>query len=172
MTPAAPGDRACGPDADDWVALADEPLPVDAAARWAVRPACGAVVTFSGTARDHAGDRQGVTGLEYEAYEDQAVPRMAAIVGAARTRWPEIGRMAILHRVGEVPIGESAVVVIVSAPHRGEAFDAARFAIDALKATVPIWKHERWDGGASWGVDAQHVTDLHEWLQSSWAGLS
>ncbi|HVN50140.1 MAG TPA: molybdenum cofactor biosynthesis protein MoaE [Acidimicrobiales bacterium] len=166
MTPAAPTDRVSGPEADDWVALVHGPLPVDAAGAWAVRPDCGAVVSFSGTARDHAGDRRGVTSLEYEAYEEQALPRMAAIVAAARGRWPEIGRVAIVHRLGAVPVGESAVVVVVAAPHRGEAFDAARFAIDALKATVPIWKNERWDGGASWGVDAQHVTGLDEWIRS------
>jgi molybdopterin synthase catalytic subunit len=147
-------------------------LPVDEAGAWAVRADCGAVVSFSGTARDHAGDRRGVTSLEYEAYEEQARPRMLAIAEAARVRWPEIGRMALIHRLGLVPLGESAVVVVASAPHRGEAFEAARFGIDALKATVPIWKHERWDSGASWGVDAQHVIELDEWLHSSSAGLA
>jgi molybdopterin synthase catalytic subunit len=173
VTPASPDDRAFGPpDADDWVALVDGPLPVDAATAWAVRTDCGAVVSFSGTARDHAGDRRGVTGLEYEAYEEQARPRMAAIAAAAHVRWPELGRLALIHRLGPVPIGESAVVVVASAPHRAEAFEAARFAIDAVKATVPIWKRESWDGGESWGIDAQHVVELDEWLHSSSAGRS
>jgi molybdopterin synthase catalytic subunit len=65
--------------------------------------------------------------------------------------------VAILHRTGDVPIGESAVVVVVSAPHREAAFDAAKFAIDALKQTVPIWKQEQWDGGQSWGLEPQHL---------------
>jgi molybdopterin synthase catalytic subunit len=150
------------PAQDDWVGLSPEPLPLGAATDWAVLPRCGAVVVFSGTARDHAGDRAGVTRLEYEAYEEQAVPRLEAIAAEARSRWPEIGRLALLHRTGVVPVGESAVVVVASAPHRAAAFEAARFAIDALKATVPIWKREVWDGGESWGLDAQHLVEVDE----------
>jgi molybdopterin synthase catalytic subunit len=157
------------PDVDDWVGLSDEPLPVGTAADWAVQPRCGAVVVFSGTARDHSVDRRGVTSLEYEAYEEQALPRMGAIASEARARWPELGRIALLHRTGPVPLGESAVVVVASAPHRAEAFDAARFAIDALKATVPIWKRETWEGGESWGLEAQHLVELDE-LDGSGAG--
>jgi molybdopterin synthase catalytic subunit len=168
VTLAAPDDRAFGPpDSDDWVALVDGPLPVDAAAAWAVRPDCGAVVSFSGTARDHAGDRRGIASLDYEAYREQALPRMEAIVATARARWPELGRLALIHRLGPVPLGESAVVVVASAPHRAEAFEAVRFGIDAVKATVPIWKRETWDGGESWGIDAQHVVELDDWLHSS-----
>ena len=147
---------------DDWVGLFEDRLPFGSAADWAVLPRCGAVVVFSGTARDHSVGREGVTSLDYEAYEEHALARMRAIAGEARARWPELGRLALLHRVGPVALGESAVVVVASAPHRAEAFDAARFAIDALKATVPIWKRERWDGGESWGLEAQHVTDLGE----------
>ncbi|MGY6500416.1 MAG: molybdenum cofactor biosynthesis protein MoaE [Acidimicrobiales bacterium] len=148
------------PDSDTWVALSDGPLPVDEAARWAVVARCGAVVTFSGTARDHAEGRPGVSLLEYEAYVEQAEPRMAAIVDRARHDWPDLGRMALLHRTGPVPVGESAVVVVASAPHREAAFAAARFGIDTLKATVPIWKRETWDGGESWGLEAQHLVGL------------
>jgi molybdopterin synthase catalytic subunit len=146
---------------DDWVGLSPDPLPLEVATDWAVLPRCGAVVVFSGTARDHSLDRDGVSLLEYEAYEEHALPRMAAIAGEARTRWPDLGRLAMLHRTGPVPLGESAVVVAVSAPHRGEAFDAARFTIDALKATVPIWKRE------SWGLEAQHLVDLDEFAGQS-----
>jgi molybdopterin synthase catalytic subunit len=166
------GDVPPADDSDDWVALVPGPLPVDEAAAWAVRPSCGAVVSFSGTARDHAGGRQGVTRLEYEAYDEQAIPRMRAIVAEARARWPQIGRVALVHRVGEVPLAESAVVVVVSAPHRDEAFAAARFAIDALKATVPIWKREQWADGRDWGLDAQHVVELDEWTLSQGAGAA
>ena len=147
---------------ETWVGLSDEPLPLGAAAEWAVRPDCGAVVLFNGTARDSSPGRRAVHLLEYEAYEEQAVPRLEAIVAEARARWPEVGRLALLHRTGVVPVGESAVVVVASAPHRGEAFEAARFAIDALKATVPIWKRETWDGGESWGLEAQHLVGLDE----------
>lgn len=141
-------------DADDWLGIDDGPLPQAVAAEWAALPRCGAVVTFAGTARDHSPGREGVTLLEYEAYEEQVVRRLTGIAAEARTRWPDLGRLCLLHRVGAVPLGEAAVVVVASAPHRGDAFDAARFAIDNLKATAPIWKKERWAGGEAWGLDA------------------
>lgn len=147
-------------DRDTWVALSHDPLPVEAASQWAVLPRCGAVVLFSGTARDHAEGRPGVSLLEYEAYTEQVEPRLAAIVAQARLDWPDLGRMALLHRVGPVPVGESAVVVVASAPHRDAAFAAARFGIDTLKATVPIWKREHWSGGQSWGLEAQHLVEV------------
>ena len=145
---------------ETWVGLGQHALPVGHAADWAGRPDCGAVVLFTGTARNHSGERQGVHRLEYEAYEEQVTPRLQAVADEARARWPVLGRIALLHRVGEVPIGEAAVVVVVSSPHRDEAFVAARFCIDALKASVPIWKRESWDGGESWGLEAQHLVDV------------
>lgn len=148
------------PSGDTWVALTSEPLPVAAVASWAVLPGCGGLVLFSGTARDHAEGRPEVHCLEYEAYEGQAERRMAAIAEELRARWPVIGRIAMLHRTGVIEIGDAAVVVAVSAPHRGEAFDAARLAIDTLKRTVPIWKRESWAGGESWGLEAQHLEEV------------
>jgi molybdopterin synthase catalytic subunit len=163
VTPREPVGRAealvAPTDGETWLGLSAAPLPVADAVAWAVRPDCGGVVLFSGTARDHAEGRAGVERLEYEAYESQVVPRLDMVAAEARTRWPTVGRIALLHRTGVVAIGDSAVVVVVSAPHRGEAFDAARFCIDTLKRTVPIWKREVWDGGASWGLDAQHIVD-------------
>jgi molybdopterin synthase catalytic subunit len=144
---------------ETWVGLSAAPLPVGAAVEWAGRPDCGAVVLFSGNARDHSPDRPGVHRLEYEAYEEQVEPRLRAVADEARARWPVLGRLVLVHRTGEVPVGEPAVVVVVSAPHRPEAFAAARFCIDALKASVPIWKRESWDGGESWGLEAQHLVD-------------
>jgi molybdopterin synthase catalytic subunit len=138
---------------DEWVALSEGPLPMGTVVDWAVLPSCGAVVAFSGTSRDHAGDRSGITALEYEAYDAHVEPRLSAIVAAARQQWPELGRMALLHRIGTVPVGESSVVVVASAPHRGAAFDAARFGIDTLKSTVPVWKKEIWPGGSEWVLD-------------------
>ncbi len=145
---------------DDWVALSADPLPVEAASRWIVLPSCGATVTFTGTARDHAEGRPGVHRLEYEANEGPAGARLEALCAEVRARWPEVGRVALLHRTGVVELGDAAVVVAVSAPHRGAAFEAARFAIDELKRTVPIWKRESWDGGQSWGLEAQHLTEV------------
>jgi molybdopterin synthase catalytic subunit len=149
-------------DAETWTGLSDAPLPLEAASEWVVRPDCGAVVVFSGTARDHSDGRPEVHRLEYEAYEEQVVPRLEAIAAAARSRWPDIGRIVLLHRVGEVPVGESAVVVAVSSPHRDNAFEAARFGIDTLKATVPIWKREDWAGGSSWGLEPQHLVEVDD----------
>jgi molybdopterin synthase catalytic subunit len=142
---------------DRWVALSPVALPVAEAAAWVVEPRCGAVVTFTGTARDHAPGRPGVHRLEYEAYEGPAVARFDALVDEVRTRWADLGRVALLHRTGEVGPGEAAVVVAVAAPHRAAAFEAARHAIDELKRTAPIWKREAWDGGESWGLEAQDL---------------
>jgi molybdopterin synthase catalytic subunit len=147
---------------DVWLGLSGDPLPVTRATDWVVRPDCGAVVLFSGTARDHAPGRPGVELLEYEAYEEQVEPRLRAVADEARSRWPTLGRIALLHRVGVVPVGESAVVVAVSAPHRDEAFLAARYCIDAVKASVPIWKHETWSGGEAWGNDVQELVEANE----------
>ncbi len=152
--------EASAPDGHSWTALFDGPLPVAEAASWAVLPSCGGLVVFSGTARDHSVGREDVARLEYEAYEEQVIPRLDAIIESARERWTDLGRFALLHRVGEVPIGESAVVVAVSAPHRDHAFEAARFGIDTLKATVPIWKKEQWAGGESWGLEPQHIQEV------------
>lgn len=149
-------------EGDHWTGLFDGPLPLEVASAWAVRPDCGAVVTFSGTARDHSVGREEVSRLEYEAYTGQVVPRLDEIVAAARLKWPDLGRMVLLHRVGEVPITESAVVVVAAAPHREHAFEAARFGIDTLKATVPIWKREDWAEGSSWGLEPQHITDVDQ----------
>lgn len=148
------------PQGDTWLALSADPLPVAAAYEWAVQPDCGAVVLFSGTARDHSAGRPDVTVLEYEAYDEQVVPRLAALADEARARWPSVRRLVLWHRTGTVPIGETAVIVVASAPHRDDAFTAARFCIDALKATVPIWKRETWRDGESWGLEAQHLTDV------------
>jgi len=145
---------------DSWLALTTEALPVAVVHDWTVRPGCGAVVLFSGTVRDHAEGRPGVSHLTYEAYEEQVVPRLDAIAQELRRRWPNAGRVALLHRAGRLEIGEPSVLVAVSTPHRAEAFDAARFGIDTLKATVPIWKHEVWEGGEDWGVGASAIDDV------------
>ena len=147
---------------DVWLGLSGDSLPVTAAGEWVVRPDCGAVVLFSGTARDHAPGRPGVELLEYEAYDEQVEPRLQAVADEARVRWPAVGRIAMIHRTGVVPVQESAVVIAVSAPHRDEAFAAARFCIDAVKATAPIWKRESWEGGTDWGTDATAVVDVGE----------
>ncbi len=147
------------PDAS-WLALTTHRLPIAEAYEWALRPDCGAVVLFSGTARDHSDGRPDVSVLEYEAYEEQVVPRLAALADAARERWPDLRRVVMVHRIGPVPVGESAVVVVAASPHRDVAFDAGRYCIDQLKMTIPIWKREVWAGGESWGLEPQHITEV------------
>jgi molybdopterin synthase catalytic subunit len=143
---------------DEWFAIGEEPLSVGAMYDWALRPDCGAVVVFSGTVRDHSVEdqelRSGVTHLEYEAYAAEVIPTFRDIAVEARRRWPDLGRIAMHHRTGRIELAESSVVVVVSAPHRPEAFVAARYLIDALKASAPIWKHETWNGGSDWGTGA------------------
>lgn len=147
-----------GPVAGDWLGLAEGPLPAAEALAWAVTPSCGAVVTFCGVVRDHSEGRPGVVALEYEAYAEQVRPRLASIAAEARRRWSDIGRVALLHRVGPLAVGEISVVVVVSTPHRADAFAAASYGIDAVKATVPIWKLETWEGGRSYS-ECTHPLD-------------
>jgi molybdopterin synthase catalytic subunit len=118
------------------------------------------VVVFGGTVRDHAEGRPGVVELEYEAYVDQVKPRLVAIAREAQSRWAGVGRVAMWHRTGVLSVTECSVLVAVSAAHRADAFEAARFCIDTLKSTVPIWKRERWAGGEGWGLDAREITEI------------
>lgn len=148
--------RPGGHDRDTRIGLFDTLLPTDLA-EWAARPDCGAVVTFQGIVRDHAEGRAGVETLTYESYEQAALDRLHDVARTARERWPSIRRVALVHRTGELRVGDMAVVVAVSAPHRDAAFEAARWCIDTVKASVPIWKHERWASGAGWGTDAQPI---------------
>lgn len=106
----------------------------------------GAIVTFVGTTRDH-NDGAAVLSLAYEAYEEMAQSTMAGIFADALVRFP-FTRARVAHRLGDVPVGEASVVVVVAAPHRGAAFDACRHLMDRLKHEVPIWKRERLRDGA------------------------
>ena len=149
------------PTGVDWLAVTPEPLPVEAATGWATTPASGAVVVFLGVVRDHSEGRDGVVGLTYEAYEEEALGRLAAVVAECRRRWPVVDRLALLHRVGDLALSEVSVVVVASSPHRSEAFEAARFCIDTLKETVPIWKREHWADGSDWAESATPVRSVN-----------
>ncbi|MPZ87750.1 MAG: molybdenum cofactor biosynthesis protein MoaE [Nitriliruptorales bacterium] len=133
--------------------LTDQPLSLDGAWSFCSDPAAGAVVVFSGTVRGET-DGRPVSGLEYEAYAEQAERQLAALAAEVAQRWPARA-VWMEHRVGSLAIGEPSVVVAVSTGHRQEAFAAARHGIDALKATVAIWKKEHWaDGATHWsGTD-------------------
>ena len=111
-------------------------------------PEAGAIATFAGTTRAENRSRK-VIKLEYEAYESMAVSEFEKIAEEIRSRW-EVCRVAIVHRVGVVPLGETSVAIAVSAPHRPAAMEACRFAIDRLKHVAPIWKKEHFDGGEVW----------------------
>ena len=108
----------------------------------------GGVVTFEGVVRDHARGKQ-IRYLEYDAYPEMAEERMTAIAAEVEQRW-QTDHVAIVHRIGRLEIGECSVVVVVACPHRAEAFDACRYAIDTLKTTVPIWKKEVAEDGEEW----------------------
>lgn len=118
---------------------------VEAAVR---SPAAGAVCTFSGTVRNQT-QGQAVVDLEYEAYEEMAAAFLRKIGGEIAERWPG-ARSAILHRVGRLRVGEVAVVIAVSSPHRKDAFEACRHAIERIKEDVPIWKKETRADGSVW----------------------
>jgi molybdopterin converting factor subunit 1 len=128
--------------------LSDEPLSLEEVAREVASDDAGAIATFVGTTRAHSRGRE-VIRLEYEAYEGMAEAEMERIAGSLRDRHDVID-VAIHHRVGPVEIGETSVVIAVSAAHRAAAFDACREAIDTLKQTVPLWKKELYVGGEEW----------------------
>jgi molybdopterin synthase catalytic subunit len=130
------------------VLLTDEALSLDAAFRAVCLPECGGTALFVGTTRSPSQGRT-VEKLEYEAYNELAVPELERVAVAALRRHG-LGAVYLAHRVGVVPVGEPSVVVAASAPHRGEAFSGCRELIDELKRAVPIWKKERWAGGGRW----------------------
>lgn len=150
------------PAGPDWIALFDAPLPLDDLNRWAVVPRAGAVVSFTGVVRDHAEGRSGVVAMTYEAYRDPAVRVLGEVVAELRRRWPDAERVALVHRVGAMMLGEASVAVVVSAPHRDVAFEAARFGIDAVKESAPIWKQESWAGGQDWALGARDIQPVSE----------
>ena len=126
-----------------------DPLSVEEALAFIADPGAGGTCVFIGTVRDRS-DAGEVTGLHYEAWDDLAAGRLGEIAHAMLDRWP-LRRVAILHRTGDLAIGEASVVVACSAPHRAEAFEACRHGIERLKEDVPIWKKEGLvSGDARW----------------------
>jgi molybdopterin synthase catalytic subunit len=134
---------------DRLVRITSEPLSTEEALAFVADPASGGTCLFVGTVRDHseAGD---VTGLTYEAWDELATTRLEEIAGEMFEKWA-VRRVALLHRTGELTIGQASVVVACSAPHRGDAFEACRHGIERLKHDVPIWKKESLASGeAHW----------------------
>lgn len=133
---------------DGKVVVTDQPLSLDAMLAAVSHPGAGGVVLFLGVVRD-TNDGRDVHFLEYEAHDSAAEASMRRIAEDAEARWPGT-RVACAHRTGKLEIGEASVVVAASAPHRAEAFEAARHVIDTLKAETPIWKKEVFEGGEVW----------------------
>jgi molybdopterin synthase catalytic subunit len=130
------------------VRVQHEPIDAQALMRAVRSDADGAVALFVGTVRDHNQGRR-VVALAYSAYEEMALREMNRVRSRALTAYA-VSEIGVVHRLGELALGEAAVAVAVAAPHRAAAFEACRFVIDTLKTTVPIWKKERFDGGQEW----------------------
>jgi molybdopterin synthase catalytic subunit len=136
------------PTSSDLILLVREPIDAPALIKHVRTAGDGAIVTFDGCVRNQSHGRRTLY-LDYEAYETMAIAKMREIAGELHTKF-SIDRVAIAHRLGRLEIGETSVFIAVSAPHRPAAFEACRYAIDALKRTVPIWKKEYFEDGAVW----------------------
>ena len=128
--------------------VTDQPIDLNELVRYVTDLEAGAIATFIGTTRNNNEGRK-VIALDYEAYGEMAEKELGRIGDDAKKQWP-ICRIAIVHRLGPVQIGESSVIIAVSSAHRDAAFAASRFAIEEIKKTVPIWKKEVFEGGEVW----------------------
>lgn len=127
-----------------------DPISLDAVAAMVIKPETGAVAVFGGTVRNVSAGKD-VDSLEYEAYAEMAVEKLRQVAAEAREQWPKIVDIAIIQRLGHLEVGENAVAVAVSSPHRGDGcFEACAYAINRLKQIVPIWKKEVSPDGAEW----------------------
>lgn len=131
------------------IEITEQVISADEVAARVADPANGAVVTFIGVVRGVTQGRETLY-LEYEAYPEMAEKVLHQIAGEIRARWTDIREVAIVHRVGRLEIGETAVVIALAASHRAQTFDALRYAIDRIKDIAPIWKKEFWVDGAEW----------------------
>lgn len=138
---------------NDWCEILETPLPADRAVEFVQDASAGGVAVFLGTTRAETNSAgRSLIALDYEAYGEMAGKQLAELAARARTKWPVI-KLVLLHRTGQVGLGEPSVVIAVSTPHRGEAFEACRWLIDTLKAEVAIWKKEVWaDGSGTWAA--------------------
>ncbi|MDZ8055668.1 MAG: molybdenum cofactor biosynthesis protein MoaE [Aulosira sp. ZfuVER01] len=143
-------DSRLKPRTEDSFAITLAPLSIEEIYTKANAPANGAVVVMSGMVRNQT-DGKPVVSLEYQAYEPMALRVFSQIAADIRSLYPDVNRVVIHHRIGRLQVGEISVLVAVGCPHRSEAFEACRYAIDTLKHNAPIWKKEHWqDGSSSW----------------------
>jgi len=129
--------------------LTDQPIDVAAVLASVQDAGAGAVNTFIGTVRDQSTGRR-VVRLDYEAYDAMAVHQMRRVAEQAKEKWPMLRQVAVTHRKGRLDIGDVAVVVAVSTPHRADSFAACQYIIDTIKQVVPIWKKEQYEDGSVW----------------------
>lgn len=140
------------------IALTDQSIDTTQVLATVRSPLAGATVLFLGTTRAVTDGRQ-TTALAYESYRTMALATLSELEGRARQQW-NLTEVAIVHRLGEVPVGETSVAIAVSSPHRQAAFAAGQWLIDTLKSTVPIWKRERWsDGTEEWVHPGTHLIE-------------
>jgi molybdopterin synthase catalytic subunit len=128
--------------------VTNQPIDLNELVRYVADAEAGAIVPFIGTTRNNNEGRK-VIALDYDGYPEMAEKELARIGAEAKNQWP-ICKMAIVHRLGPVQIGEASVIIVVSSAHRDAAFAASRFAIEEIKKTVPIWKKEVFEGGEVW----------------------
>jgi molybdopterin synthase catalytic subunit len=147
---------------NDWISVADSPLSPESLTSWATRPDCGAVVTFIGVARSSSTREQAIEALEYDTSVELAEQRISQVIEITRSHWPMLGSIAIHHRIGMVRVGEPAVVISLSSPHRQAAYEASQFCIDTVKKCVPMWKREIWEGGSAWSDEAQDLLGVQD----------
>jgi len=129
--------------------LTDQPIDITAALQLAEDDGAGAVNSFIGTVRNQSTGRR-VVRLDYEAYDSMALHQLRKVAEQAQEKWPMLRKVVVIHRKGTLHIGDVAVIVAVSTPHRAESFAACQYIIDTLKQVVPIWKKEFYEDGTTW----------------------
>jgi molybdopterin synthase catalytic subunit len=128
--------------------LTDDPIDTDALVRSSMRRSDGACVVFEGVVRNHHAGKI-VESIFYDAYRPMAEKEMTKIIGDIQSQYPEV-KMTVMHRLGDLEVGDVSIAIICSSPHRAESYEASRLLIDRIKETVPIWKKERGPRGEEW----------------------
>ena len=156
IPPVSGGSGDAGIEAPRLFEITDRAISLDEVAGRVAAPARGGITLFAGTVRGVTASKDGQPGifatdyLEYEAYPEMAEASLASIAAEAQARWPAIGAVAIVHRVGRLEVGDIAVAIAVAAAHRADTFDACHYIIDRIKQIAPIWKREVGPDGSSW----------------------
>jgi molybdopterin synthase catalytic subunit len=146
-----------GPHGRLWCCLSKSSIDPDPVQDWLVDPTCGAVVTFVGRVRNHSGRRSGVSSIFFESFRPAALDALDRIGREVFDRWPHVAKLALIHREGQVGVGEVTVVVGAASPHRAEAFESVAWSMEAIKEMVPVWKLEKWVDGQGPALDSRPI---------------